>query len=247
MRSSERPREQPMQDGLAPWLVAMAEFVHAQTHPTVPRHVPEITLRLSLDLVPLWDRIERDTALRGGPPYWALAWPAGLALARHLLDNPALVAGRRVLDFAAGSGLVGIAAAKCGAARVTAYDIDPLATIAILLNAEANGVEIAARPDNLLAPDSRFDPTDVDVVLAGDICYEPNLAKHGFALLERCRAAGCLVLIGDPGRPDLPTDRLTRLSAHEVPVTPLCQYVAAGSGDGSEAPVIPAAVWTFPA
>jgi len=127
---------------------------------------------------------------------------------------------------------------------VTAYDIDPLATIAILLNAEANGVAIAARAANLLAPDNQFDPTDVDVVLAGDVCYEPNLAKQGFALLERCRAAGCLVLVGDPGRPDLPTDGLTKLSTHEVPVSPLCQYVAAGSGDG-EAPLIPATVWTL--
>src|ERR1700761_7072943 len=115
MARSERPREQPAADAaapLAPWVVAMAEFVHAQTHPTAPRYVPEIALRLTADLVPLWDRIERDPTLRGGPPYWALAWAGGLALARHLLDNPALVAGRRVLDFASGSGLIGIAAAK---------------------------------------------------------------------------------------------------------------------------------------
>src|SRR5262245_33181986 len=118
MRSSER--QQPEPEPLAPWIVAMAEFVAAHTHETVPPYVPEITLRLGFESIKLWNQIEVDLKLRGMLPYWAFAWAGGLALARHLLDNPSLVVGRRVLDFAAGSGVIGIAAAKAGAAEVTA-------------------------------------------------------------------------------------------------------------------------------
>src|SRR5215831_12319858 len=145
------PNEPEGQQGLPPRLMAMLCFVQAETRPTVPAYVPEITLRLAADSVPLWERIERDPTLGGGPPYWALAWPGGLALARHVLDNPAVVAGRRVLDFAAGSGLVAIAAARSGAREVIANDIDPLAAVAISLNADANGVAVGLRADDLLA------------------------------------------------------------------------------------------------
>jgi predicted nicotinamide N-methyase len=227
---------------LPPRLIAMARFVAAETQPTVPAYVPEITLRLAADSVPLWERIERDPTLGGGPPYWALAWPGGLALARHLLDNPAVVAGRRVLDLAAGSGLVAIAAAKSGAAHVIANDIDPLAAIAISLNVDANGVAVALRADDLL-PDGAFDPSTVDVVLAGDAFYDHALSPRALAFLQRCHAAGCAVLIGDPGRADLPAARLTKLSTHAVPVTRACQYVAAG--DAADHDLQAAAVWAF--
>ncbi len=239
----DRTSAAPALDELPARLTAMLRFVAAETRPTVPAYVPEITLRLAPESVPLWERVERDPTLGGGPPYWALAWPGGLALARHLLDHPDLVAGRRVLDLAAGSGVVGIAAAKGGAAQVIANDIDPLAAIAISLNADANGVAIAVRADDLLAAESRFDPSAVDVVLAGDAFYDHALAPRALAFFERCHAAGCRVLIGDPGRPDLPTDRLNRLSTHAVPVTRACQYVAAGATpeDNLQA----AAAWTF--
>ena len=224
--SAQPEADEPAQ--LAPWVVTLAEFVHTHTRPTVAPYVPEIPLRLGTDSVVLWDQIERGRALTGFLPYWAFAWAGGLALARHILDDPALVAGRRVLDLAAGSGVTGIAAAKRGAAAVTASDIDPLAVIAISLNAEANGVAVAATASDMLADDSGFDPASVDVVLAGDAFYEPSLAQRATAFLARCRAAGCDVLIGDPGRTGLPVARLSALSRHAVPVSRECQYVTAG-------------------
>ena len=141
--------------------------------------------------------------------------------------------------------LVAIAAAKSGAAQVIANDIDPLAAIVISLNADANGVAVALRADDLLGPlpaDS-FDLSAVDVVLAGDAFYDHALAPRALAFLARCHAAGCQVLIGDPGRRDLPADRLKKLSTHAVPVTRACQYVAAG--DAADHDLQAAAVWAF--
>jgi predicted nicotinamide N-methyase len=235
----------PDEPAIEPWLVAMAEFVQAHTRPVRLPYVPEITLRLAVEAVPLWTKIERTFDPRSGPPYWAFAWAGGLALARHLIDHPALVAGCRVLDFAAGSGLAAIAAAKCGAAQVTASDIDPLAVVAISFNAEANGVAIPASITDLLAADSAFDPTTLDVVLVGDVFYERDLAARAFAFLERCRAAGCLVLIGDPGRADLPVDRLRKVSGQAVPVARDCQYFAAPGEKPADYDLRAAAVWTL--
>jgi predicted nicotinamide N-methyase len=234
---------EPAEEQLAPWLLAMVELVHNETWPTPLPYVSGISLRLTPDVVPLWDKIERELRLRRGPPYWAFAWAGGLALARHLVDHPELVAGRRVLDFAAGSGLVGLAAARCGAASVIANDVDPLAAVAISLNADQNGVTIAASADDLLSADSTFDPGTVDVVLVGDAFYERDLAARALAFLARCRAAGCEVLIGDPGRADLPLDRLTKLADHAVPVTRDCQYVAATTQDPPDYELRAAAVW----
>ena len=235
----------PVQQDLAPWVLAMVNFVDAETSLVALPYVPEIALRLAVESVPLWDKIERELKLRGAPPYWAFAWAGGLALARHLVDHPHLVAGRRVLDFAAGSGLAAIAAAKGGAAHVLASDIDPLAVVAISLNAQANGVEVEANADDLLSPDSTFDPADVDVVLVGDVFYERSLAARSLAFLERCRAAGCVVLIGDPGRADLPLDRLTKISSQAVSVTRDCQYLAAPSGQDGLADLRAVSVWAL--
>ncbi len=225
---------------LSPWLRRMVDFVEAETTPTTLPHVPEIMLRLARESVPLWTRIEDDPGLPHGPPYWAFAWAGGLALARHLLDHPALVAGRRVLDFASGSGLTAIAAAKRGAAHVRAADTDPLAVVALSLNADLNGVAIAATATDVLA-ERAFDPAAVDVVLVGDAFYDPTFAPLALAFLARCRAAGCEVLIGDPGRADLPVARLEKLSARPVPVTRGFQYVAAAADYELHA----AAVWRF--
>jgi predicted nicotinamide N-methyase len=230
---------------IAPWLLAMAELVERETQPTRLAYAPEITLRLAVETEPLWQKIELDLKLRHGPPYWAFAWAGGLALARHVLDNPAHVAGRRVLDFAAGSGLVGIAAAQRGAAHVAASDVDPLAVIAISFNADINGVSIAASVDDRTPPESGFDPASVDVVLVGDVFYAPDIAGRAIAFLERCRAAGCEVLIGDPGRADLPLARLEKLSSHEVPVTRDCQYFGAQADDPSRQDLRAANVWRF--
>jgi predicted nicotinamide N-methyase len=245
-RSPNEPDPQDLaSEELPPWLVAMAEFVLAETTPTPLPHVPEITLRLARESVPLWDKIERNRALRGGAPYWGFAWAAGLALARHVLDHPRLVAGRRVLDLASGSGLIGIAAAKSGAAHVIANDVDPLAVVAISLNADANSVTVEASGADLLPPDSGFDPASVDVVLVGDVFYDHDLAGRAVAFLERCRVAGCLVLVGDPGRADLPIGRLTKISDQSVPVTRNCQNVAAAGHAPPDYDMRPASVWAF--
>ena len=107
--------------------------------------VPEIRLHQASDPISLWQRTEEDSGRTGlDPPFWAFAWAAGQALARYLLDHPEIVRGRGVIDIASGSGLVAIAAALAGAATVTAYDIDPLATAAIEANAAVNGVTVRA-------------------------------------------------------------------------------------------------------
>jgi predicted nicotinamide N-methyase len=146
------------------------------------------------------------------PPFWAAAWPGGQALARYVLDHPDLVAGRSVLDLGAGSGLVSVAAVLAGAARVVASEIDPFGLAAIPENAALNGVSgIEPVGDLLSGP-----PPAVDVVLAGDVCYDRAMTERVLPFLEAARAAGAEVLIGDPGRPYLPHDRLTEAAVHDV-------------------------------
>jgi len=152
------------------------------------------------------------------PPYWAFAWAGGQALARYVLDHPQEVAAKRVLDLAAGSGLVGIAAALAGASPVTAADIDAFTEAAIALNAEANGAYVDVLVLDMLdhpAPQA----ARYDAILVGDLFYERDTAARALAFLEHHAALGTRVLIGDPGRAYLPKQRLTQLSEYSVPVT----------------------------
>jgi predicted nicotinamide N-methyase len=169
---------------------------------------PEVRLRLAGPSSGL-HRLAELIGEGFGSPYWAFAWAGGAVLARHILDHPELVSGRRVLDLGTGSGLVAIAAALAGARRVEAVDIDPLALVAAELNAEANGASVLARPADPAAP-------DVDVVCAGDVFYDTALAAQSLPYLERCREAGAAVLIGDPWRADLPRDRLKLVGRRAV-------------------------------
>lgn len=179
--------------------------------------VPEISIYVADETVPIWQKTEEELGEIGlPPPFWAFAWAGGQALARYLLDHPDIVAGKTVLDLAAGSGLVGIAAIKAGAASVLAADIDAFACDAILINAEENRVRIAITPDDLLAMEHAG---PWDIIVAGDIFYERNTAERAFAFLSRHAAAGMRILIGDPGRTFLPKDRLTKLAEYSVPVT----------------------------
>jgi predicted nicotinamide N-methyase len=240
------PLDDSRKTPLQPWLAAMVDFFHNQTQAIRAPYVPEIELRLAVESVPLWERIEQEFSTPGaGPPYWAFAWAGGQALARHLLDNPHLVAGRRVVDLGSGSGLVAVAAALAGAKHVTATDIDVLAVIAMSLNADANGVEVEARKTNLLAPDAAVDPSAIDVLVVGDLFYDPKLAPAALALMQRYREAGSLVLIGDPGRADLPMQALTKVSEHPVTVTCGCEYLAAKIDDGARHDIIVSTVWTL--
>ncbi|OIR06146.1 ribosomal protein L11 methyltransferase [mine drainage metagenome] len=191
-----------------------AAFIAAHTALASPPLVPELRLHLAGEITPLWLATEDFLAEHNiAPPYWAFPWVGGQALTRHVLDHPELVRGKRVLDFAAGSGMTAIAAALAGAAHVEAAEIDPLARAAILLNAGANNVQVHVPLDNVLErPDCPW-----DVVLAGDVCYEKPMAAAVFAWLRRSAAAGAVVLMADPGRSYLPATGLLRVGGYTVP------------------------------
>lgn len=172
--------------------------------------VPEVRLLLAEDAVVWWARMEADAGQALVAPFWATAWPGGQGVARYVLDHPEIVAGRRVLDLACGSGLVAIAAAMAGAATVTANDIDPFAVAATTLNAQANNVTVATSDRDLLGGDGG----DVEVVLAGDIFYHEALALRIWPFFQRITARGAHVLIGDPGRAYLPRTGLTTLATY---------------------------------
>jgi predicted nicotinamide N-methyase len=194
-------------------------FIRANTRLKPVAHVPEIVLHVADEAVPIWQKTEEELGAMGlAPPYWAFAWAGGQALARHVLDNRDTVAGARVLDLAAGSGLVGIAAALAGAAPVTAADIDAFTEAAIQLNAEENEVYVDVLVQDLLDHPAPSEPR-YDVILVGDLFYERDTASRALAFLERHAAIGTRVLIGDPGRTYLPKERLTRLAEYSVPVT----------------------------
>jgi len=193
-----------------------ADFIRANTSVMTPPLVPEVRLHLAHEAVPLWQKTEEELGGLGlPPPFWAFAWAGGQALARHVLDNPGLVRGKRVIDLAAGSGLVGIAAMKAGAASALAADIDGFSVTAIGLNAVLNDVALAVTAEDLLvAP-----VPSCEVILVGDFAYERDLAERLFNWLAAAEDRGIPALIGDPGRSYLPRERLTKLGEYRVAVT----------------------------
>ena len=194
-------------------------FIRANTRLKPVPHVPEISLYVADESVPMWEKTEEELGAIGlPPPYWAFAWAGGQALARYVLDHRDIVAGKRVLDLAAGSGLVAIAAAKAGAAPVITADIDAFTEAAIALNAEANDVYVEILTQDLLDHAVAQTPR-YDVILVGDLFYERDTAARALAFLDRNAASGTRVLIGDPGRTYLPKQRLTLLTEYSVPVT----------------------------
>jgi predicted nicotinamide N-methyase len=176
------------------------------------RGLPAISLYSAHEATGLW-RLAADDAADAPPPYWAFPWAGGMALAHYLLDHVTVVAGRRVLDLGAGSGLVAIAAMKAGAAEVAAAEIDPFGVAAIGLNAAANGVTVRVIADDLTGGAAPA----ADVVTVGDLFYEQALAGRVIGFLDRCAANGATVLIGDPGRAYLPQARLKRIAEYRTP------------------------------
>lgn len=190
-------------------------FILENTSVLSPPHVPEIRLHLASEVHDLWLKTEEDLEEIGlPPPFWAFAWAGGQGLARYILDHPETVEGKRVLDFASGSGLVALAAAKAGAAEVLAADIDPWARTAVRLNAALSDVDLAFTDDDLIGRS-----VDFDVVLAGDVFYDSDFARALVEWFVSLAESGCLVLVGDPGRSYRPTAHLEPLATYEVPVT----------------------------
>jgi len=188
------------------------QFITANAALVAPPLVPEIKLYLATEVVPLWHATEEELEKIGvPPPYWAFAWAGGQALARYILDNPAMVRGSRVLDIGSGSGLVGIAAAKAGAAHVLAADIDAHACAAIRLNTAANAVDIAVTQDDVIGR-----PGDWDVILVGDLFYERALAERLLAWLKPLTVPA---LLGDPGRNYFPNQGVEKLASYSVQTT----------------------------
>ncbi|MDE8342892.1 MAG: 50S ribosomal protein L11 methyltransferase [Acidocella sp.] len=188
-------------------------FINAHTVLEYPALVPGILLYLATEITPLWQASEAFLHSHNvAPPFWAFAWPGSQALAVYVAQNPALVAGKRVLDFAAGSGLAAIACARAGAV-VAAADIDPLARVAMRMNAAVNGVALDILAEDVVGQDCRW-----DVILCGDVCYEAPMAAHILPWLRRC-AAQAVVIIADPGRNYAPKGDFIELARIRVPTS----------------------------
>jgi len=201
--------------GAAPLAEERAAFIRANTRLLAPPLAPELRLHLADEAVGLWTKTEAELQASSlPPPFWAFAWAGGQALARWIGDHPGRIAGRRALDFASGSGIVAIAAALAGAATVEASEIDPFAQAAIALNASENRVAVDVLCGDVIGADRGW-----EVVLAGDVAYERDMAAAVFAWLEGLARRGALVLVGDPRRSYLAVDRLECVAEYSVPTT----------------------------
>jgi predicted nicotinamide N-methyase len=193
-------------------------FIRRNTALEAPAMVPEFKLWLATEYVPIWQATEAWLEEQNvDPPYWAFCWPGGQAVARYLLDHPTLVEGRRVIDFAAGSGVSSMAAARAGAATVIANDIDTLSLVAARLNASANGLAVETSDEDWLAGPSGS--PDADVVIAGDVCYEREMSVRALAWLRSHAAKGRLVLLGDPGRNYFSAQGLEERARYDIPTS----------------------------
>ena len=192
-----------------------ADFVRANTVLIAPPLVPEISLHLASEVIPLWRSTEEELAAQGvPPPYWAFAWAGGQALARYVLDNPEIVAGKAVLDFGSGSGLVAIAAMKAGARSVQACEIDSFAAAAIALNARTNDVGVSIESRDVIGEKGTW-----STVLVGDMCYERPLAERLLGWLHELRLGGCEIYLGDPGRSYFPRAGTEKRATYSVRTT----------------------------
>jgi len=216
---SNIPRDGDGVDGPAHALRRRAEMAFVRSRSTVQWAplVPEIALNLAIDSHDIFADAERfsDGQAEYWPPYWAFAWPGGQGLARHLLDNPDTVRGRRIVDIGSGSGIGAIAAAMAGASDVVAADTDPIACAAIALNAADNGQRITTTTRDLLAL-----APDVDLVLIGDLVYEPELATRVGAFLDAAARKGVAVLIGDRTTARRPPQAFDLVAEYLAPLIP---------------------------
>ncbi|WP_298323993.1 methyltransferase [Asticcacaulis sp.] len=190
-----------------------AGFIRAHTTPLPVPSLPDLSLYQAAEVTALWQMTEAELAQNGvAPPFWAFPWAGGQALGLWLRENPHVVQNKRVLDLACGSGLVGIVAAKLGAVQVIANDIDPFAGAAVALNAALNDVDIIYDGADRLSGE----PPAVDVILAGDICYEKSMTVAMLTFLRNGRAQGIAVYVGDPHRSYFPGEGFTRLATFDI-------------------------------
>ena len=197
-------------------LASRREFILSNTIVKAPPLVPELRLHLARHAHDIFqDAHTFATGGLGARPYWAYAWPGGQALARHILDHPALVRGLSILDLGAGSGIGGIAAMVAGAQAVLAADVDPLASCVVQLNADVNGVVVDTTTDDLLGQDTLF-----DLIIVGDLVYEPELQDRVGAFIARHHQRGVSILYGDRTTARRPPGRFTLLAQHQAPLTP---------------------------
>jgi predicted nicotinamide N-methyase len=193
-------------------------FIRANTALEAPAMVPEFKLWLATEYVPIWQATEQWLEEQNvDPPYWAFCWPGGQAIARYLLDNPQEVRGKRVIDFATGSGISSMAAMRAGAASVLANDIDALSLAAARLNAEANGVSFDISMDDWLV--GQEGEPEADIVIAGDVCYEQEMSARALAWLRGHARRGRLVLLGDPGRNYFSAQGLEERARYTIPTS----------------------------
>jgi len=197
-------------------LPELLDFVRTRTRAAPVPFVPELTMYQATELTPLWHATAEQLDGWDSAPFWAFPWAGGQALARYILDHAALVRGLRVFDFATGGGVVALAAARAGAGRVVASDLDPFCEAAIQLNAGLNEVEVEFRAGDSIGQPLR----DFDVVLAGDLFYESRLAEEGLAWLSRLATRGARALAGDPGRIYSPAGGLAEIACYDVPTSP---------------------------
>jgi predicted nicotinamide N-methyase len=190
------------------------DFVRSRTVVERVPLVPEIELHQATEMTELWRATTADLAGWDDSPFWAFPWAGGQALARYVLDHAPEIAGRRVLDFGTGSGLVAIAAAMAGASHVVAWDLDPYCEAAVRLNSVRNGVTIEFAPGSPLGT-----VPDVDLVLAGDVFYERSMAGQFLTWGRGLASRGIRVLAGDPGRLYSPREGVVDRGVHDVPTT----------------------------
>ena len=194
---------------------ALEAFVRQRTAPAPVPLVPEIALWQATEVTALWHATAAHLEGWDDSPFWAFPWAGGQALARFLLDRPDAARGRTVLDFASGSGLVAVAAARAGASRVVAADVDPFCAAVLPLNAALNGVGLEVR---IGSPLGEALP-GFGLVLAGDVFYERDLAARGMAWFRDLARQGVRVLAGDPGRIYSPAGGAREIAAYDVPVS----------------------------
>ena len=190
-------------------------FIKRETRIKPVPHAEEIRLYLADEAMELWQKTEEELGELGlPPPFWAFAWAGGQGLARYILDKPDLVKGKHIVDFACGSGLVGIAAMLAGARSCHAVDIDPFALVATRLNAALNKVSLSIETADI----TQASVPHADLVICGDVFYDKAMAARVLLFLDRLLEAGIEVLVGDPGRSYLPKERLDELAVYTVPV-----------------------------